>query len=291
MIDEIIVAALCIFLLLSSTTTYCISYLSLFHLSFVPLKKPSCLSLCSSIASIFSPPHFNGLSGLPLLDQDKPYPKSSQPQMQSTTTSSTARPYSPSNKASRRRSSVADQKISLDDISTCDDEPLRRSSAFLEVGLGGDDPIVDAKLRREARPKLSVRFRSKVEIVEPEAIDDCGTSHYAHPSPRREMPFFFPTFPRLLFLVLVIVLIVPSLHTSPLLQVDANPVQPRAGALEQNLRRSNALRGIPHNKRADTSTTICKRWSQQSALVNGTLYLYSGRSTTSASQNSDTWSA
>ena len=216
--------------------------------------------------------------------------------MQSTTgtSSSTARPCSLSynnNNASRRRSSVPDQQSSLDNTSTCDDanEPPRRSSAFLEVGLGGDDPIVDAKLRREARPKLSVRFRSKVDIVEPEVIDDCDTSHYDYS--RREMPFFFPTLPRLLFLALVIVLIVPSLHTSPLLQVDANPVQPRAGAFEANLRRSNTLRGLPHQKKADTPTTICKRWSQQSALVNGTLYLYSGRSTSSASQDSDTWSA
>jgi hypothetical protein len=210
--------------------------------------------------------------------------------MKSTTTSSTTRPFSPSN-PSRRRTSGADRKSPFDDISSCNDEPPRRSSAFLEIGLGGDDPIVDAKLRRESRPRLSVRFRSKVDVVEPEAIDDCDIPHYARPSPNRDMPFFFPTLPRLLFLVLVIVLVIPSLHTSPLLQVDANPVQPRGGRLEENLRRPNTRRYLTHSKRADTSTNICKRWSQQSAVVNGTLYLYSGRSTTSANQASDTWSA
>lgn len=204
--------------------------------------------------------------------------------MKSTTTSSTTHPLSPSS-ASRRRTSEADRQSLLDDISSCDDEPPRRSSAFLEIGLGGDDPIVDAKLRRESRPRLSVRFRSKVDVVEPEAIDDCDLqySDSAYPVTPREMPFFFPTLPRILFLVLVIVLVIPSLHTSPLLQVDANPVRSRAGSLEKTPRRLN--------KRADTSTNICKRWSQQSALVNGTLYLYSGRSTTSATQGSDTWSA
>lgn len=201
--------------------------------------------------------------------------------MKSTTSASTTRPISPSH-APRRRSSVADHNSSLDDLSSGDyDPPRRRSSAFLEVGLGGDDPIVDAKLRRESRPRLSVRFRSKVDVVEAEAIDDCDTPG-SPPLTQRDMPFFFPTLPRLLFVVLVIVLIVPSLHTSPLLQVDANPVPPFTDRLS---------RALPQpEKRADTSTNICKRWSQQSALVNGTLYLYSGRSTTSADQTADTWS-
>lgn len=202
--------------------------------------------------------------------------------MKSTTTASTTRPISPSH-ASRRPSSVADHNSSLDDLSSgAHDPPRRRSSAFLEVGLGGDDPIVDAKLRRESRPRLSVRFRSKVDVVEAEAIDDSDTPS-SPPLTQKDMPFFFPTLPRLLFVVLVIVLIVPSLHTSPLLQVDANPVPPFTDRL---------ARGLPQpEKRADTSTNICKRWSQQSALVNGTLYLYSGRSTTSADQTADTWSA
>lgn len=36
-------------------------------------------------------------------------------------------------------------------------------------------------------------------------------------------------------------------------------------------------------------TSICKRWAGQSALVNGTVYYVGGRVTTSASQNSNTW--
>lgn len=200
--------------------------------------------------------------------------------MQSTTTSSTTRPISPSN-ASRRRSSVADYNSSFDDLSSRVDEPPHRgSSAFLEIGLGGDDPIVDAKLKRESRPRLSVRFRSKVDVVEAETLDDYDSSRFP-PTPQ-DMPFFFPTLPRLLFLVLVIVLLAPSLHTSPLLQVDANPVPPPTDRLARSLPQPQ--------KRADTSTNVCKRWSQQSALVNGTLYLYSGRSTTSADQTANTWS-
>ncbi|GAB1735357.1 hypothetical protein NU219Hw_g2992t1 [Hortaea werneckii] len=42
-------------------------------------------------------------------------------------------------------------------------------------------------------------------------------------------------------------------------------------------------------KRSDSPTDVCFRWAQQSAIVNGTLYLYGGEATTQASQTSDTW--
>lgn len=41
--------------------------------------------------------------------------------------------------------------------------------------------------------------------------------------------------------------------------------------------------------RADTNTAVCNRWSQQSALVNGTLYLYGGHATTEQGQDDNTW--
>lgn len=181
----------------------------------------------------------------------------------------------------------------LSDHSSCDDQHSRRSSAFLEVGLGGNDAIVDAKLKRASRPKLQVRFRSQVDIVQLKNIDDLEVKEpFGIPqSPSQEMPFFFPTLPKLLFLALVIVLVIPSLHTSPLLKVEANPVAPRVGL--------GGVRQLPGEdraplsrieKRQDTSTTVCKRWAAQSALVNGTLYYYGGRSTSSSSQSSDTWS-
>jgi hypothetical protein len=42
-------------------------------------------------------------------------------------------------------------------------------------------------------------------------------------------------------------------------------------------------------KREDTPTDVCSRWSHQSAVVNGTLYLYGGRSTQRAGQKENTW--
>ncbi|KAK4497755.1 hypothetical protein PRZ48_010408 [Zasmidium cellare] len=43
------------------------------------------------------------------------------------------------------------------------------------------------------------------------------------------------------------------------------------------------------DRRADSPTDVCFRWAQQSALVNGTLYLYGGEATTEPSQDSNTW--
>lgn len=42
-------------------------------------------------------------------------------------------------------------------------------------------------------------------------------------------------------------------------------------------------------RRQDSSTDYCKRWSQQSAVVNGTMYIYGGRATTSSGQTDNEW--
>src|ERR1700744_2065411 len=87
----------------------------------------------------------------------------------STTSALTPIPESPH---PHRRSPVeSDSFCEPRNTPSCDGEPTRRNSAFLEVGLGGEDAIVDSKLRRGSRPKLQVRFRSKVDVVEPEAVD------------------------------------------------------------------------------------------------------------------------
>lgn len=51
----------------------------------------------------------------------------------------------------------------------------------------------------------------------------------------------------------------------------------------QEVRRRNII------KREDSPTDVCSRWSHQSAVVNGTLYLYGGRSSQAAGQQENTW--
>jgi hypothetical protein len=53
---------------------------------------------------------------------------------------------------------------------------------------------------------------------------------------------------------------------------------------------SNMIPGRTIQKRDNSPTDVCKRWSQQSAIINGTLYLYGGRATSSPDQTSNEWS-
>ena len=55
-------------------------------------------------------------------------------------------------------------------------------------------------------------------------------------------------------------------------------------------------RAVPHVRkmiletRADSPTDVCTRWSHQSAVVNGTLYIYGGQATTEPGQTQNKWS-
>ena len=51
-----------------------------------------------------------------------------------------------------------------------------------------------------------------------------------------------------------------------------------AGKMNDNIRRGESL------------YAVCKRWAGQSAVVNGTLYYFGGRATSSSDQTSNTWS-
>lgn len=172
----------------------------------------------------------------------------------------------------------------------------RRSSAFLEVGLGGQDAIIDAKIRRSSRPKMQVRFNSKVEVVEPDALQlpdesDQDLSPYQrpqihYPSP----PALFPNLPRILFLVCVLALLVPSWRNSPFLGAGITPIGAKAGSVKTPLPRQRREIAAKLVTRQNSPTDVCLRWSQQTALVNGTLYSYGGHTTTEPTQTENTWS-
>ena len=161
----------------------------------------------------------------------------------------------------------------------------RRSSAFTEIGLEGHDPILDEKIKID-RPKLAVRFRSNVSIVEPDAIEsEPPTSVPTSPIVRQKSFLSHIPFAQLALLISIIALAFPVFHgsstqsrqMSPLAQ--ASPVTPRVRTLET----------LP-GKRQAANADVCKRWSGQSAVVNGTVYYYGGRATTSADQTTDQWS-
>ena len=96
---------------------------------------------------------------------------------------------------------------------------------------------------------------------------------------------------RLMILSLILLVATPLLHdTSILMKAGPSILGASAGVIDRSVVQKKALvDGSLVVPRANTQTNVCNRWSQQSALVNGTIYLYGGRATTDASQNSSEW--
>ncbi|KAJ9648749.1 hypothetical protein H2199_000662 [Coniosporium tulheliwenetii] len=189
----------------------------------------------------------------------------------------------------------------------------RRRSVFKEIGLLNDDPLVRSITPQPVqRPLQNMRLQSTSDISvssddwdeweggdavesddEPSStINSTGmtllNSSKAHPSACRSLGF--STFHRLGILALVLLIAIPILHNTPIL---GKPEHTMLGARGGVIRRDAA--GPAHVgehellKRQDTQTSICKRWSHQSAVVNGTLWVYGGRKMTDASQTSNHW--
>lgn len=82
----------------------------------------------------------------------------------------------------------------------------------------------------------------------------------------------------------VLALMLPILQMISIAPFSVNASSIPQGSITSMAERSTLV------QRADSQTEVCKRWSGQSAIVNGTLYMYGFRTTTDAQQKSDTWS-
>ncbi|KAF2743865.1 hypothetical protein M011DRAFT_461326 [Sporormia fimetaria CBS 119925] len=175
----------------------------------------------------------------------------------------------------------------------------RRKSVFTEVGL-----VDEATARNErcpppsltsqdpsGRPRRvkSVRFRSQDSVLSGRVGKDkrpsndlSGDSTQDMGNTKRNMTI--PVHPaKLLKLGLLLVALVFTLHVPRFPTSLFSSMGAKARALPVDAVDASII------KREDTNTQVCKRWAHQSAIVNGTLYIYGGRSTTESTQTSDTW--
>lgn len=99
-----------------------------------------------------------------------------------------------------------------------------------------------------------------------------------------------PSSYRLWMLALIVVVAIPLLYDTPLLgQVGPSILGAKAGVIRRvEAEKPAAIEG-EITKRDNSPTDVCSRWSHQSAIVNGTIYVYGGRATNSSGQKSDTW--
>ncbi|KAL1595223.1 hypothetical protein SLS60_009911 [Paraconiothyrium brasiliense] len=178
--------------------------------------------------------------------------------------------------------------------------PTRRKSVFMEVGLVDEEqvrserspaPSIAKHARpRHMRPARTVRFRSKDSILGlKDAIaqsdndwetdtdsDEDDTIPRIQPSQNMVSPKVY----RLGMLTVLLALMLPILQITSM-----SPQGVRAGVIPQ----TSIEPTVSRLDGRDSTTDVCKRWAGQSAVVNGTLYMYGFRTSNDSQQKSDTW--
>lgn len=108
--------------------------------------------------------------------------------------------------------------------------------------------------------------------------------------------FYFPlprSLPRISLFLTIFLVSFPaffqhSSHRGQVIEAEAEALPEPRMKIE---RRESSWEGWSiFEKRADSRTDVCLRWSHQSVLVNDTVYIYGGQAKTSAGQTTNTWS-
>ncbi|KAI1460418.1 hypothetical protein F4805DRAFT_478855 [Annulohypoxylon moriforme] len=180
-----------------------------------------------------------------------------------------------------------------------------RQSMFIEVGLFEEEPEgqqdqqdMTSESRDEIEP--SERIESTSEITSP--VEKRTSTSDREDQPRGKSKWLSklapkkrpriktassappPTFPglhRLSMIVLLIAVVIPTISFNngrkkvEISGADAGVTRPAPN--------------IVLDDRQNSPTSVCTRWAGQSALINGTIYYYGGRSKTSGDQEANTW--
>lgn len=90
---------------------------------------------------------------------------------------------------------------------------------------------------------------------------------------------------------MILLVAIPLLCDMPLLGTSGpSIIGANAGVVKRSeAQKKRLVDGKLMVPRANTDTDVCNRWSHQSALVNGTVYVYGGRATTEATQTQNQW--
>jgi hypothetical protein len=182
----------------------------------------------------------------------------------------------------------------------------RRMSIFTEVGLVDENKMMEERSPvpthgnslRTMRPAKMLRFRSRNDIFNADGerladdeddwesvCDEDEANESVSRMTAATSQSFLPTkLYRLGLFSVLLALMLPIIQLNPLKHVGV-----RGGAIPTNLIQASAEHSMLV-RREDSPTDACRRWSGQSAIVNGTLYMYGFRRTTDGQQTQDTWS-
>ena len=178
-------------------------------------------------------------------------------------------------------------------------------SIFTEVGLLNEDKIQQERSPipthghslKKLRPAQMLRFRSRNDVInaENEHVDHDSDwesiydqdEAYTPLSPQPVLPVQYTLSTKLYRLAMfsvALALLLPLLQLNPMTRIGVRGVHiPRATIQAES---EHAML----SKRNNSATQVCKRFSGQSTIVNGTLYMYGFRTTTDSQQKDNTWS-
>ena len=178
----------------------------------------------------------------------------------------------------------------------------RRVSQFKELGI---DTTLKSPSSSE-KPRRRVRFGSMADVFEAHAFDrpkspddDWPLSGRATPDysvllkssvePSPKLPYI--TLGRLLSLTFIIAVILAIVHNSPLIGSAGDTILGVKGGVIRFRAADQMAQGKTLGARQQDSgpTDYCTKWSHQSALVNGTIYIYGGNTKRDQDQTQDTW--
>ena len=162
-----------------------------------------------------------------------------------------------------------------------------RKSIFKELDVDGvsDIEMLQDRLRKNPGTQPSEFTSQRSESIGNEKFVPYNTE-IANPlqtTPKRSSY-------RLWMLALIVVVAIPLLYDTPLLgQVGPSILGAKAGVIRSvETEKPAAIEG-DLTKRDNSPTDVCSRWSHQSAIVNGTIYIYGGRATNTSGQKLNTW--
>jgi len=154
---------------------------------------------------------------------------------------------------------------------------------------------------RRKRPPPSVRFHSQEEVHVVDRYEDdfifsdeqygpstnSISSGHLPPSTQSPLPARTSMMGRFGAVALLLAAAVPLLQSTSYFGHASLPITPVSGGPVPG---DSAPHGsVVLDRRADSPTDVCFRWAQQSAIINGTLYLYGGQATTEPLQTQNTW--
>ncbi|KAI9708296.1 MAG: hypothetical protein M1820_004000 [Bogoriella megaspora] len=174
------------------------------------------------------------------------------------------------------------------------EEQPRRRSVFTEL-IDDDEPITPLEAEYVGRPAQKVRFLSNVDVLnqseEDEWEDFDGDDEDEDTRRRMTSTVVVDPVPTLLrstallkiyrlgALALLLMLMLPLLQDLPFIKSPGLGV---SGGVIKRSELEGQMLPVDHllEKRQDDPSDVCTRFSHQTAIVNGTLFVYGGRNTT-----------